>query len=226
MSGEAQLAALLRDGGVDEQFIARLAHFGGLLLDENQRVNLTGAKTPADLAPHLLESLSVVPYLRTPHVDIGSGGGFPAIPAALVGGFEVTLVEATVKKARFLERLLEELDIRGRVVAERAEVAGRDEQLRERFATGTARAVGPAASVAELLMPFLRVGGEAVLQRGQVEAREREVLADAALMLGGEMPQMVQLDGGRCILIVRKTSPTSIRFPRRTGIPAKRPLCT
>jgi 16S rRNA (guanine527-N7)-methyltransferase len=75
------------------------------------------------------------------------------------------------------------------------------------------------------VLPFLSVGGVAVLQRGSLDRREREAVADAALMLGGHVERELALDGERRILLVRKTAPTSNRFPRRTGVPEKRPLC-
>ena len=119
----------------------------------------------------------------------------------------------------------ERIALRGEVIAERAETAGHDSRLREQFATGTARAVSSAPTVVELLLPLIAVGGEAVLQRGVLDERERHALSDAALMLGGAVESESILDGDRRVVLVRKTAPTSARFPRRTGIPEKRPLC-
>ncbi len=203
----------------------RLTAYGEAVLDANRQFNLTGAKTAVEFAPHILDSLTIAERIAGSLVDIGSGGGLPAIPLAIVTGVPVTMVETTVKKARFLERMLAELGLIGQVVAERAEVAAHHESLRGRFMTGTARAVSTAPTVAELLLPFLAVGGTAVLQRGTMDDRERNALADAAIMLGGHVESETLVDGERRIILVRKTAPTAIRFPRRTGIPEKRPLC-
>lgn len=173
----------------------------------------------------MLDSLIVVPYVSAPYVDVGSGAGFPAIPAAIAAGIPVTMIETTRKKAQFLQRAMAELHIDGEVIAQRAEVAAHDETLRERFASATARAVAAAPTVAELVLPFLAPGGVAVLQRGTIDARERTALADASLMLGGAVESERQLDGARRIILVRKTAATTLRFPRRTGVPEKRPLC-
>ena len=220
-----ELGTLLENAGVDAALIPRLAHYGELVLEANRSFNLTGAKTLGELAPHIVDSLSVVPFVREPYVDVGSGGGLPAIPLAIVSGARVTLIETTRKKAQFLARALAELCVDGEVVSERAEVAAHEERFRERFASGTARALASASTVAELLLPFLATGGVAALQRGTFDARERSALEDAALVLGGKVESEVTLYGERRIILVRKTGPTSQRFPRRAGVPQKRPLC-
>ncbi|MDE2482266.1 MAG: 16S rRNA (guanine(527)-N(7))-methyltransferase RsmG [bacterium] len=225
MTPTDELQTLLETGGVEGAVRERVARYGALLLEANQRFNLTGAKSAAELAPHLLDSLTIAPYVSDSLVDIGSGGGLPAIPLALATGVPVTMVETTVKKARFLGEMLAAFDLRGEVVAERAEVAAHEARLRGAFTTGTARAVSSAPTVAELLLPFLAIGGVAVMQRGTMDDRERNALADAALMLGAEVEREEPLDGERRVIFVRKVAPTQNRFPRRIGIPEKRPLC-
>lgn len=222
---ETQLEALIEAIGLDAAVRARLARYGALVLAANRRFNLTGAKTAEELAAHLIDSLTVVPYVREPYIDVGSGAGLPAIPVALATGMPVTLVEATAKKARFLESLSEELGIAGTVIAERAESAAHRTDLRERYASGTARALGAAATVAELLIPFLEIGGIAVLQRGAPAPEEEISLEDASLMLGGSLEREIPLEKDRRIILLRKSAPTPHRFPRRAGVPAKRPLC-
>lgn len=180
---------------------------------------------PLDILPHLLDSLTIVPYVSGPLVDIGSGAGLPAVVVAIATGIEITLIESTTKKAVFLETMLDELGLCGRVIPLRAELAGRDLALREQFACGTARAVSTAPTVAELLLPFLKIGGIAIMQRGSLGAAEREALIDAAPMLGGEVSEEIPLAGERRIVLVRKTAATPGRFPRRIGVPQRRPLC-
>ncbi len=225
MTERAQLADLLAAGGVDSIHIDRLARYGELVLETNRRFNISGADTVEELAPHILDSLSVAQYVQSPLVDIGSGGGLPAIPLAIVTGASVTLVESTTKKAAFLEAVLAQLGLEGAVVPERAEIAGRHEDLRENFACATARAVSAAPIVLEFTVPFIRIGGIAVLQRGKMDNRERNAVRDAAPMLGAEVAEEISLDGDKRVLLIRKMSPTPQRFPRRTGIPEKRPLC-
>jgi 16S rRNA (guanine527-N7)-methyltransferase len=222
----SELRALLEAGGAPAEHLDRLTHYGDAVLEANRQFNLTGAKTAPEFAPHILDSLTIAPFIYDSLIDIGSGGGLPAIPLAIVTGVPVTMIESTVKKVRFLARMLDELNLQGDAVAARAEIAGHDPSFRGRFVTGTARAVSTAPTVAELLLPFIAVGGVAVLQRGIMDDRERDALSDAALMLGGQVEDERRLDGERRIVLVRKTAPTGIRFPRRTGIPEKRPLCS
>lgn len=225
MSERTRLEELLQSAAVDAAVAERLAHYGALLLEANRRVNLTGAESAEDLLPHLVDSLSAAPYVRGPMVDVGSGGGLPAIPLAIGTGIPVTMVESTGKKAAFLRHAAAELDISATVVSERAETAARRAELREQFEFATARAVSGASTVLELVAPFLRVGGLVVMQRGKMEDRERNALADAAPMLGAQIAEEILLDGERRIVLIRKTGSTPERFPRRIGVPEKRPLC-
>ena len=203
----------------------RLEAFTALLLERGAQLNLTAARDPAAVGAHIADSLTLLRYLRDPFVDIGSGGGFPAIPLALASGYRATLVEATLKKAQFLREVAVALDLPVTVIAERAEIAGRRPDLRDRFASATARAVASAPAVLELTLPFLAPNGVAVLPRGELGEAERRATADAALVLSGELSGEIELDGRRRILLVTKRGPTPSRFPRRAGVPEKRPLC-
>jgi 16S rRNA (guanine527-N7)-methyltransferase len=226
MPGEHDaLVTALRAAGVDADLGERLATYGALLLEANRRVNLTGAKDAAALLPHLLDALTLAGDVSESLVDVGSGGGLPGIPVALATGARVLLVEPTAKKAAFLAKTLVACGISGEAVAERAEVAGRNERFREQFAFATARAVSTAPTVAELTVPFLRIGGRALLQRAVMEARERQALEDAAPMLGAALVEERALAGDRRVLVIEKRLPTQHRFPRRDGVPEKRPLC-
>jgi 16S rRNA (guanine527-N7)-methyltransferase len=202
----------------------RLARYLALLLEHNAHVNLTGARDLGAMLEHVRDSLAIAPYVRDPLVDVGSGGGFPAIVLSIVNDCAVTLIEATLKKARFLELVVADLGLVGRVIAARAEIAAHDPELRERFACATARAVASAPAVIELTLPFLAPGGVAVLQRGRLDYRERTAAQDAALMLGGGMIEEHAVDETRCVLLVPKRRATPEQFPRRVGLPEHRPL--
>jgi 16S rRNA (guanine527-N7)-methyltransferase len=222
---ESSLEALLEPCGLNAELRTGLARYGAIVLEANRRFNLTGAKSSEELGAHLLDSLTILPWVKEPYLDVGAGAGLPGIPVAIAAGIPVTLLEVTAKKAHFLTETLQRLGLRGEVIARRAEVAGHLPSLRERFASGTARAVGSGPTTAELLLPFIAPGGVAILQRGALPPDERRSLEDAALVLGATLEDERRLDRGRSILILRKLHPTAQRFPRRTGLPQKRPLC-
>lgn len=219
------LKAGLQAAGVDAALAERLATYGALLLEANLKVNLTGAKDAEALIPHLLDALTMAEDVSDSLVDVGSGGGLPGIPLALATGARVVLIEPIAKKAAFLERALAELGLNGVALALRAEMVARDDAYREQFAFATARAVSSASTVAELTVPFLRVGGKALLQRGSLDAAERQAVDDAAPILGASLVEERILDGERRLLVLEKRAPTGQRFPRRNGVPEKRPLC-
>lgn len=225
MSAEREIEARLAEEGVDPELAERLAAYGALLLEATRTVNLTAARTVTALIPHLLDALTLRPFVRGPIVDIGAGGGLPGIPLALATGESVTLIEAVAKKADFLERAVARLGIDGHVRNGRAESLAHEPALRGRFLAATARAVGAAPTVAELTLPFLARGGLALLQRGAMDARERTAVADAAAMLGGALVDEQRLEGDRRVVILEKRDETPAKFPRRNGVPAKHPLC-
>jgi 16S rRNA (guanine527-N7)-methyltransferase len=222
---DAAALAALREAGVEAALAERLAVYAALVLAANRRLNLTGAKGGTAFAAHIADALTLAADVAGPLIDVGSGNGLPGIPLALATGARVTLLEPIKKRAAFLAGALAQLGLEGEAVAGRAEDVARDPAYRERFGTATARAVASAPTVAELAVPFLAIGGRALLQRGSLETPERNAVADAALVLGAELVEERMLDGERRILVLAKRAATSPRFPRKNGIPAKRPLC-
>lgn len=208
------------------------------LAEWNQRTNLTSPAALADAERvHLLDSLTLVPVIRREApaaqrlVDVGSGAGFPGLVLKIaMPELDVCLVEATGKKAEFLSWMASSLGFgEVDVLAERAELVARREGYREAFDVATARAVGKLGLVLELTLPLCKVGGVLVAQRGDGAEEEAALAATASTTLGGGEPAVEATpDAGTemrgSIVVVRKTSETSDRFPRRDGIPAKRPL--
>jgi 16S rRNA (guanine527-N7)-methyltransferase len=208
------------------------------LLEENRRANLTGERDrEAIYRRHFAESFAILAALETggflasPAIDIGSGAGFPGLPITIARReIELTLVESNGKKARFLEAIAEELGLtRVRVIQGRAEDLARDAELREQFPVAFARAVAPLRELLELTLPFLTVGGTLAAPKGSGAAREAREAATALSVLGGEVvsAEPLQLPQGGAplkLIIVRKMASTPERYPRRPGIPHKRPL--
>jgi 16S rRNA (guanine527-N7)-methyltransferase len=220
--------------------LAQLDQLGAALREANQRMNLTRIVDPAEIETrHFLDSLTAaVPLLDKLRgtqpirlVDVGSGGGMPGLPLKIAfPRVQVTLIEATRKKADFLREVTEQLRLQDvQVLAERAETAGRDPTHRDAYDWATARALGPLPVVIELCAPFLAPGGLLVAQRGgDLDAEQNAAIpAFKALKLWTRVPVPIQLDGlagRRGLIVAEKYTATPEAYPRRPGMPRKRPL--
>ncbi len=183
---------------------------------------------------HLRDSLSLLafPEYINSHsvVDVGSGAGFPGLPLAIANPEkEFSLLESNGKKCAFLSSAIEILGLYNvKVVQERAEVAARSD-MRHCFDLALARAVGPLTVVLEYTMPLIKIGGFSLLQRGAYKQAEEENGRDVAAILGGSLVSIKSVtpfpgSTNLTVWIFRKIKPTPDRFPRRPGIPKKRPL--
>ena len=157
---------------LDEAQIVRLVAHLDLLDDWNSRMNLTAIRDrPSQLTKHLLDSLTVLPYLQGGRIaDVGSGAGFPGIPLAIVEPQRhFTLIESTGKKCRFLEHVREALELRNvEVVQSRAE----SYKPEVRFDTVIARAVGPVADLVKVAGPLVVGGGRLLAMKGRYPEAE------------------------------------------------------
>ena len=212
------------------------AVYGAELLRWNERANLTAITDPAGIEiKHFLDSLTIVPYLGTASsgrmVDVGTGAGFPGLPVKIAcPGLRVTLVEATGKKAEFCRHLVARLDLEGvEVVHARAEEVGQSDEHRQRYDVAVARAVASLPVLVEYMLPLVRIGGRAIAQKGEGGPAEAQAAEPAIRLLGGRLQQVapVELPGvadERYVVIVEKIAATPTGYPRRTGLPSRRPL--
>jgi 16S rRNA (guanine527-N7)-methyltransferase len=220
-----------------EPFFDALEQYVALLLEANQTVNLTRVVEPDAVARlHLLDALAALPLLdalaATSAIDLGSGGGVPGLPLAIARrSMPWTLVDSSAKKATLLRRFADRLALTNvNVLAERAELLGRDPGHRERYELVTARACAPLPVLAELALPLLRPGGHLVAWKGPLRENDAEVRAGnaACALLGGGPLRLIDAGHdalvGHRFVIVEKRSPTAAGFPRRPGVPARRPL--
>ena len=203
----------------------------------NRRVNLT-AVTEWEEAQvrHFLDSLSAAQALPSlmlrsgAFIDVGSGGGFPGIPMKLAfPGMAGTLLDSTAKKTAFLAHARNVLGLQDMTVSTgRAETAAHDTAMREKFDIAFARAVAGVAALAELTLPFVRVGGLVVMHKKAGIDAELERSQNAIETLGGRLREVmpVSLPGleDRSLVVLEKRNATHERYPRRPGMPAKRPL--
>jgi 16S rRNA (guanine527-N7)-methyltransferase len=180
----AQLARLGIEVSPQEETL--LSRYLGMLFVTNEKINLTRIDAASAWSRHVIDSLTLLAPLAslegvTRAVDIGSGGGLPAIPLAITRpDIQWTLIESTGKKARFLEAVVRALDLTNvKVVQARAESAART-TLRESFDVATSRAVSALSDLAMISIPFLRIGGVMLAIKGE-RAQEEIALAKQPL---------------------------------------------
>ena len=203
-----------------------IQQYAQLLLEWNRSINLTGARTLEQVEALIDDAGALVAASWTGItrvIDIGSGGGLPAIPLAVaMPQVQFTLLEANARKCAFLEHVAGTLGLSNVVVASgRAEDLGHRPALREQFDRAISRAAARPEVLLELALPFVRTGGDLV---AQVSAIDPHLLEPAARLLGGGIPRVERAAGGNELLVVPKVAPTPPRFPRRTGLPGRRPL--
>jgi 16S rRNA (guanine527-N7)-methyltransferase len=207
------------------------------LITWNQRVNLTRIIEPEDIAiKHFLDSLSVyraLPNISGPFsvIDVGTGAGFPGVPLKIaLPNIRLTLLESTAKKTAFLQHIVEILQLSDTtILTARAEEAGRQKIYRERFDTAVVRAVSSLPVLAEYTLPLIKTGGTVIAQKGQHPAEELETATKSLKALGGKVSKVLPvevpgLDAARHLVIIEKIKPTPKQYPRRPGLPAKKPL--
>jgi len=182
--------------------------------------------------PRLVDdSLVLLDHLRDVRtiVDVGSGGGLPGLAVKIARpDLDVTLVEADQARAAFLVQAAARLGVQVGVVAVRAEEASHDVRYREAFDVAVARALAPMPVLAELCLPFVAVGGRLLAQKTDSEKAEVSAASRAIAALGGRLQAVVPAPSAArqhgVIVVVDKLAPTPDAYPRRPGVPSRKPL--
>ena len=233
----APYAAALEGLSLPPDFFPRVESYLNALTALNQSLNLISFSTEEELCAHVVDALQTLrplgDFSSTPLrlIDVGTGGGFPGVPVAIARPlWSVTLLDSLRKKQVAVAGLLESAQVKnGRALWGRAEDLARQPEHREMYDGAFCRAVGRLTTVMELSLPFVKVGGAVYLHQG-FEDRNELAESGKALKDLGDRPgpifsyRLPGLDKERLILCVEKTHQTSIVFPRRAGIPAKKPL--
>jgi 16S rRNA (guanine527-N7)-methyltransferase len=226
---------------MSDEAVARLAMYRDLLAASAREFNLVSASVrdpDAIERRHIGESLAFGALLASRGllhegakvIDVGSGAGLPGLPMAIAWpALHVTLLEATGKKCRFLETVASSLELEHVTVVEgRAEEWAHDEAHRGAYDLVVARAVAALPVLLEYCVPFLRVGGALAAAKGSAAQSELDASQAALRELGAALEDVVPLVlpglPPQRVVVVRKVAETPARYPRRTGIPSKRPI--
>jgi 16S rRNA (guanine527-N7)-methyltransferase len=206
------------------------------LTEWNESYSLTAIQEPEKVrVKHFLDSFSAWRVMKdTPInrvIDIGTGAGFPGIPLKiLLPDSEVVLVDSVGKKTEFCQHIIKELNLSGiEVVHDRVERLAKESKYREEFDWAVARAVARLDTLSEYMLPFVRIGGKMLAMKGDQGPSETQQAQDAVKLLGGELSQVQRLTlpgvtEDRFLITITKKASTPEKYPRRVGVPTKRPL--
>jgi 16S rRNA (guanine527-N7)-methyltransferase len=224
-NARVNLTAVTDDEGIQiKHFLDSVSCLKGIF-DDNGQISSWASRQPqrSDTGASTWPEISLV--------DVGTGAGFPGVPLKIVcPSMRLTLIEATGKKVEFLKHLVATLGLRNvTVLKARAEDVGQDPSYRERHDFAVARAVAEMSTLVEYLLPLVKVGGKALAQKGESAPAEVAAAEKAIHHLGGRLERLLPLElhgiaETRYLVMIDKVAATPEQYPRRPGMPAKRPI--
>jgi 16S rRNA (guanine527-N7)-methyltransferase len=206
------------------------------LIKWNKRINLTAIdETKKIRIKHFLDSLTCLKAMQDSPmeqiIDVGTGAGFPGLPLKIIyPPMQLTLVESVAKKADFCQHIVNILELEGvQILTERAEIVGAKHKHRARYDWALARAVAALPVLAEYLLPLVKIGGRMLAMKGESGPAEAHAADRAIHLLGGHLHQLIPVhlpgvEEDRYLVVIDKVAATPDKYPRRVGIPSKRPL--
>ena len=219
---------------IDEKESRTFYDFMKILLEENEKVNLTAITEENEIIiKHFIDSLTINKYLINANkiLDLGTGAGFPGIPLKIVNkDKEFVLVDSLNKRIEFLNKVKEKCELENlELIHSRAEDLAKNINYREKFDVVTSRAVANLRTLAEYLLPFVKKEGICICMKGPNVDNELEEAKNSINILGGKIEKIEKIflkenDMERNILIIRKIQNTPNKYPRKAGIPTKLPL--
>lgn len=234
MIDKNRFCSLAKENGIilDDTALDRFDTYAELLVEWNGKMNLTAITEPEEIeVKHFLDCLMLPKYFNLDYIqtviDVGAGAGFPSVPLLIYKpDLCLTMMDAINKRLTFLDTAVHALGLEAQLIHERAEVAGQDENYREKFDLATARAVAPMNVLAEYCLPFVKVGGYFVALKGSND--DTEEAKNAIATLGGEIVDNIlyKLNGTepRSIVVIKKISQTPTQFPRKSKKISTKPL--
>ncbi|MDR2933586.1 MAG: 16S rRNA (guanine(527)-N(7))-methyltransferase RsmG [Oscillospiraceae bacterium] len=218
---------------LDDKMLGQFSLYAGLLLEWNKRMNLTSITDPDEIVvKHFVDSLILLPHIKESGahiIDVGTGAGLPGIPLKIAcPGLEMTLLDSQRKRVGFLEMVSRALGLSMDCVHGRAEDVARDGAYREVFDYALARAVAPLPVLSEYCLPFVRVNGFFMACKGPDVKEELEGASSAFRKLGSQLLSLDHLtlpnDHSRSLVLIKKISRISTKYPRKPAQIIKTPL--
>ena len=219
---------------INEEQIKSFEKYMNLLLEWNEKINLTAITQPDEVKlKHFVDSLTVLKYINDDDkvIDIGTGAGFPGIPLKIMNeNTKITLLDSLNKRINFLNIVIETLNLRNiQAIHGRAEEIARNKLYREKYDVAVSRAVANLSTLTEYMLPFVKVGGKCICMKGANVNEEIEKAKNAIKELGGEIERVDNFylsdnDNERNIIVIKKVKETNPKYPRKAGTPSKEPL--
>ena len=219
---------------INDEQIKRFMNYMNLLLEWNEKINLTAITQPDEVKlKHFVDSLTVLKYINDDDkvIDIGTGAGFPGIPLKIMNeNTKITLLDSLNKRINFLNIVIETLNLRNiQAIHGRAEEIARNKLYREKYDVAVSRAVANLSTLTEYMLPFVKVGGKCICMKGANVNEELERAQNAIKELGGEIERVDNFylsdnDNERNIIVIKKVKETNPKYPRKAGTPSKEPL--
>lgn len=219
---------------LDEKALDRFDIYARLLVDWNEKINLTAITEPDEIViKHFVDSLTVFSAINIPEgsrvIDVGTGAGFPGVAMLIARpDLDITLMDSTNKKLNVIRDILKNIGLEANVVHMRAEEAGQNKDFREQFDFATARAVSNLRDLSEFCLPFVRVGGTFISMKSARADEEIEEGRKAISVLGGKISEKktfeLETAGERTIILIEKSSSTLAKYPRPSAKMAKNPI--
>jgi 16S rRNA (guanine527-N7)-methyltransferase len=198
------------------------------VVEWNKKFNLTGLKSGEDIRLKLYDdSLNISKAVDLSRniklIDVGCGAGFPGIPLKIeFPKIDLTLIDSVAKKIDFVKHVIELLELENtRAICSRAEDAAKD--LREQFDVAVSRAVAKLNVLSEFCLPFVKVGGLFIAQKGPDIEAELASAEHSLEVLGGRLKEKIPVPSG-FLVVIEKIRPAPREYPRKAGVPAKKPL--
>ena len=209
--------------------------FTGILLEENEKYNLTAIKEPGKIIlAHYADCAALAKILPAGAriIDVGCGAGFPTLPIAILRpDVQITALDSTAKRTAFVEMVAAALSLTNvTVVTARAEDAAKGD-LRESFDIATARAVAALRILTELCLPFVKIGGKMIAMKGKNAEFELSESKKAISLLGGKLEGIEEVsirspeeDYSHPLVKIKKIAKTPAAYPRAYAQISKKPL--